>query len=53
MKPIAEMSMGELAAYVCEQLKEAGITTVLSGGSCVSLYSEGRYVSADLDLINV
>jgi len=35
MKTIAEMSMEELAAYVCSKLEEAGIETVLSGGSCV------------------
>jgi len=28
MKPIAEMSTGELAAYICERLEELGITTV-------------------------
>lgn len=26
MTTIAEMSMGELAAYVCKRLEEAGIT---------------------------
>lgn len=52
MKPIADMSMEELAAYVCSQLEAAGIETVLSGGSCVQIYSEGKYTSDDIDLID-
>ncbi len=42
MKPIAEMTMEELAAYVCDALEKEGIETVLSGGCCVELYSQGR-----------
>jgi len=34
MKPIGQMSMEELAAYVCEALEKEGIETVLSGGCC-------------------
>ena len=52
MKTIGEMSMEELAAYVCSKLEEAGIETVLSGGSCVQIYSQGRYTSDDIDLID-
>ena len=52
MKSIADMSMEELAAYVCSQLEAAGIETVLSGGSCVQIYSEGKYTSDDIDLID-
>ncbi len=52
MKPVADMSMEELAAYVCSQLEAAGIETVLSGGSCVQIYSEGKYTSDDIDLID-
>ena len=51
MKPISEMSAGELAAYVASHLKGRGIEVVLSGGACVTIWSEGRYVSADVDLI--
>jgi len=43
--------MGELAAFVCSHLKEAGIEVVLSGGACVAIYSSGKYVSYDLDFI--
>ena len=52
MKPIAQMSMEELAAFVCEALEKEGIETVLSGGCCVELYSKGRYTSDDIDLID-
>ena len=52
MKRIDEMSMEELAAYVCSKLEEQGIETVLSGGSCVQIYSQGKYTSDDIDLID-
>lgn len=52
MKPIALMSMQELGAYVCSHLEALGIKTVLSGGSCAEIYSHGKYVSDDIDLIN-
>jgi len=52
MKHIAQMSMEELAAFVCEALEKEGIETVLSGGCCVELYSKGRYTSDDIDLID-
>ena len=52
MKPIAEMTMEELAAYVCDALEKEGIETVLSGGCCVELYSQGRYTSDDIDLVD-
>ncbi len=46
------MSMEELAAYVCSALEKDGIETVLSGGSCVEIYSQGKYTSDDIDLID-
>ena len=52
MKSIGEMNTEELAAYVCTALDRAGIETVLSGGSCVEIYSQGRYTSDDIDLID-
>jgi hypothetical protein len=51
VKRIAEMSIGELAAYVCEYLNGNSIECTLSGGACVSIYSENKYQSADLDFI--
>ncbi len=51
MKPVSEMSVGELAAFICSYLKQKGIEVVLSGGGCVSIHSQNKYVSEDLDFI--
>jgi hypothetical protein len=53
MKHIHEMTQGEIGAFVQSHLKKYNIYLVLSGGSTVSIYSSGKYVSHDLDLINV
>ncbi len=53
MKSVAEMNEAELSAYVQSHLKRAGIDVVLSGGSAVTIYSENKYISKDLDLVNV
>ena len=45
------MSIGELAACISSHLRKRGIDVVLSGGACVTIYSEGKYVSRDLDFI--
>ncbi len=47
------MSQAELAAYVQASLLKSGITVVLSGGAAVSVYTRNRYVSRDVDLVNV
>ena len=52
MKTIGEMNRAEIAAFVQEQLRTRGIDVVLSGGACVSIYSHGKYVSMDLDMIH-
>ena len=44
--------MPELAAFLCDALKAENIPVVLSGGSCVEIYSRGEYTSYDIDLIN-
>ncbi len=51
MKSVADMSIEELAGLVCETLENAGITTTLTGGACVAIWSCGSYVSRDLDFI--
>lgn len=53
MKPIAAMTQPELGAYVQSHLAKMGIEVVLSGGASVSVYSDGEYVSKDLDMVNV
>lgn len=51
MKPLHEMSVGETAAHVAEHLRQSGVNVVLTGGSCVSIYTDNRYLSYDLDFI--
>jgi len=53
MKKVKNMTLAELAAYVQTQLRADGIEVVLSGGATVSFYSSNKYVSKDVDLINV
>lgn len=45
------MTLGEVAAFVCSQLRSKGIEAVLSGGGCVSIYTTNRYQSYDLDFV--
>jgi hypothetical protein len=52
LKKIKDMAVAELAAYISTHLRNAGIDVVLSGGSCVTIYSQGRYVSGDLDFVD-
>lgn len=47
------MSQGELGAFVQTHLRNIGIDLVLSGGASVSIYSTEKYVSRDLDLVNI
>lgn len=47
------MSQLEVAAYVTSHLAKAGISVVLSGGAAAGYHSNNRYVSADIDLINI
>jgi len=49
---VGQMSRAALGAFVQEHLRARGIDTVLSGGACVSIYSNEQYVSMDLDLIH-
>ena len=52
MKPVIAMSRLELAAYIGAAFKNINVNVVLSGGSCVSIYSCESYVSMDLDFVN-
>lgn len=44
-------SLQELAALISQALESAGILATLSGGSAVSLYTDNRYQSQDLDFV--
>lgn len=48
----AKMSVKEIIAVVQETLRKNGIDSTLVGGSCVELYSDGRYTSGDIDLVS-
>jgi hypothetical protein len=52
MKPVSEMTRLELACYIGAEFKRRNVLVVLSGGSCVSIYSSEKYVSGDLDFVN-
>lgn len=41
----------DLAAIVSDALQRAGIVATLSGGAAVSIYTENRYQSEDLDFV--
>ena len=51
MISLARLSIGELAAFVADHLSSRGIDVVLVGGACISIYSENRYSSFDLDFV--
>lgn len=53
MKTIKKMSQIEIAAYVQTWLADKEIRVVLSGGAATAYHSLNRYVSADIDLVNV
>jgi hypothetical protein len=46
------MTRLEFAAFVAAEFRRRNINVVLSGGSCVSIYSQEKYVSMDLDFVN-
>jgi len=49
---LGEMNRANLGAFVQEHLRKKGIDMVLSGGACVSIYSQNKYPSMDLDMIH-
>ena len=51
MKKIEQMNHGELAALIQTKLRERSIDVVLSGGGAVTIYTSGKYVTYDLDMV--
>jgi len=45
------MKVEEIAALICDHLSKKGMNCVLSGGSCVTIYSDNEYESTDLDFV--
>jgi len=48
---IKDLSLKDLAITVSDYLRKNGIETVLSGGACVSIYSNNKFMSYDLDFV--
>jgi hypothetical protein len=53
MKPVGKMTRAEVGAFVQSRLRAKGIEVILAGGAAVAIYSNNKYVSKDLDLINI
>lgn len=51
MKITRRTLLRDVAVAVGETLRRGGIHAVLTGGACATIYSEGRYLSTDLDFI--
>ncbi|MEN0057716.1 MAG: nucleotidyltransferase [Bdellovibrio sp.] len=52
MKITKSMNRKQFVAAVVQQLEKHGISCVLVGGACVSIYTEERHASRDLDFIS-
>ncbi|HWU43893.1 MAG TPA: nucleotidyl transferase AbiEii/AbiGii toxin family protein [Bdellovibrio sp.] len=52
MKITKSMSRQEFAAAVVHQLEKHGISCVLVGGACVSIYTDEKHASRDLDFVS-
>jgi len=48
---IKGINLKDLAITISDYLRKAGIETVLSGGACVSIYTQNKYISYDLDFV--
>lgn len=53
LKITKNIKLTELAAYICNKLAENNIEAVLTGGAAVSIYTENKYQSYDLDFITI
>lgn len=51
MIDFSKISLKELAMILGKKFKEHGIDCTLVGGACVSIYSENKYQSYDLDYV--
>lgn len=47
----SNIDIKDLTSFIYETLKNQGIDVVLLGGACVSIYSQNRYQSYDLDFV--
>lgn len=51
MIDFSQIDLKELACFVYETLRSNGVEAILVGGACVSIYSQNRYQSYDLDFV--
>lgn len=51
MKLTRESSLPDVALAVGGALRQHGVRAVLTGGACVSIYTDGAYVSRDVDFV--
>ncbi len=49
---VSALTISEVGAWVAESLRENGVDCFLSGGAVVSIYTNNRYESFDLDFIS-
>lgn len=48
---IKGLSLKDLAIFLSDYLSKNGIESVLTGGACVSIYTNNKYLSYDLDFV--
>ena len=48
-----QTTIEEMGAIVCQALRDKGIDAFLSGGAVVSIYTENKYESFDLDFVSL
>ncbi len=48
---LSELTIKEVAVLIADTLCQQGIEAILVGGACVTIYSENRYQSYDLDFV--
>lgn len=46
-----KISLENLAGFLSDELRKKGINIILVGGACVTIYSQNRYQSYDLDFV--
>ena len=52
-KYLENKNLEETASYVCTKLQENDIDVILSGGSCMEIYTQSNFSSFDIDLIMI
>ena len=50
---ISSLSREEVAGLVGQTLADHGIDAILTGGSCVAIYTGEKWTSYDLDMVDI